>query len=89
MLSQEEKEALNAIDLSNPSLDGKDLIKATGIFLLFILIFAPKIYLSSQIYYLSRDIAKFQHHLELLQEENRTLKQDLEDFKFQQILRME
>lgn len=89
MLSQEEKDALNSLNLSNTDLNGKDLIKATLIFLLFIFIFAPKIHLSAQIYYLSRDIAKSQHHLELLQEENRTLKQDLEDFKFQQILRME
>lgn len=89
MLTQEEKDELESINLSNPNLDGKDLIKATGVFLFFVLFFAPKIYLSAQIYYLSRDIAKSQHHLELLQEENRTLKQDLEDFKFQQIIRME
>lgn len=89
MLSQEEKDELNSLNLSNTNLNGRDLIWATFIFLGFIVVFAPKIYIASQIYYLSRDIAKSQHHLELLQEENRTLKQDLEDFKFQQILRME
>lgn len=89
MLSQEEKDELNSLNLSNNALDGRDLIKAVLIFLLFVIVFAPKIYVSAQIYYLSRDIAKAEHHLELLQEENRTLKQDLEDFKFQQILRME
>lgn len=89
MLSQEERDELNSLNLNNTNLNGKDLLKALWIFLGFIAVFAPKIYLSSQIYYLSRDIAKSQHHLELLEEENRTLKQDLEDFKFQQILRME
>lgn len=89
MLSQEERDELNSLNLNNTNLNGKDLLKALWIFLGFIAVFAPKIYLSSQIYYLSRDIAKSQHHLELLEEENRTLKQDLEDFKFQQIFRME
>lgn len=89
MLSQEERDELNSLNLNNTNLNGRDLIKALLIFLGFIAVLAPKIYLSSQIYYLSRDIAKSQHHLELLEEENRTLKQDLEDFKFQQIFRME
>lgn len=89
MLSQEERDELNSLNLNNTNLNGKDLLKALWIFLGFIAVFAPKIYLSGQIYYLSRDIAKSQHHLELLEEENRTLKQDLEDFKFQQIFRME
>lgn len=89
MLSREERDELNSLNLNNTNLNGKDLLKALWIFLGFIAVFAPKIYLSSQIYYLSRDISKSQHHLELLEEENRTLKQDLEDFKFQQIFRME
>ncbi|RDU69004.1 hypothetical protein [Helicobacter brantae] len=89
MLSQEERDELNSLNLNNTNLNGRDLIWATFIFLGFIIIFAPKIYLSSKIYYLSRDISKSQHHLELLEEENRTLKRDLEDFKFQQIFRME
>ncbi|ANV98721.1 hypothetical protein BBW65_01275 [Helicobacter enhydrae] len=59
-------------------------------FCFFALIFClPKIYLTSQIYYLSRNIIKTENHLILLQEENRHLKKELEDFKFQQILNME
>ena len=89
MLSQEEKDELNSLNLNNTNLNGRDLIRAILFFVGSVIVFAPKIYLSSQIYYLSRDIAKSQHHLELLEEENRTLKRDLEDFKFQQVFRME
>lgn len=88
-LSQEEKDALLLCNVSHDKINGKDLIWALVIFLVIFLITAPKIYFSGQIYYLSRDIAKIDSHLELLQEENKKLKQELEDFRFQQILRMD
>lgn len=88
-LTQNEKDHLGNLSLASTKLDGKDLIKALFIFLCFFIVFAPKIYLSGQIYYLSCDIAKINNHLELLEEENKHLKQELEDFRFQQNLRME
>lgn len=89
-LSQIEKDELSFTPpTKTEKLDGKDLIWALFLFLGVFCVFAPKIYLSGQIYYLSRDIAKIDSHLELLQEENKNLKQELEDFRFQQLLRME
>ncbi|MCE3047594.1 hypothetical protein [Helicobacter kayseriensis] len=88
-LSQNEKDALTSISSDSGKINGKDLVWALIIFLLIFCVFAPKIYVSGQIYYISRDIAKIDSHLELLQEENKNLRQELEDFKFQQILRMD
>lgn len=89
MLSEKEKEDLLASLPETKIIDGKDLIRALMIFLVFFVIFVPKIYLSSEIYYLSRDITKIKNRLDLLKEENRMLKKNLEDFKFQQVLRMD
>lgn len=88
-LTQDEKDNLNALNFNSTKLDGRDLIKALFIFLCLFIVFAPKIYVSGQIYYLSCDITKIGGHLELLEEENKHLKQELEDFRFQQNLRME
>ena len=48
-----------------------------GLFLYF-----PKIYLRSNIYYISKDINKLYAHYISLQEENTFLAQQLEDMKF-------
>lgn len=88
-VTQAEKDKLNALDFPSTKLDGRDLIKALVIFLCLFVVFAPKIYVSGQIYYLSYDMTKINNYLELLEEENRHLKQELEDFRFQQHLRME
>ena len=52
--------------------------------LLFIALFLyfPKIYLRSNIYYISKDINKLYAHYISLQEENTFLSQQLEDMKF-------
>lgn len=88
-LSQDEKDELICIQSAPEKINGKDLIRALLIFLIFFCLFAPKIYVSGQIYYLSRDITKIDNQLELLKEENKNLRQEREDLKFQQLLRME
>jgi cell division protein FtsL len=45
-------------------------------------LFFPKIYLRSNIYYISKDINKLYAHYISLQEENTFLAQQLEDMKF-------
>ena len=50
--------------------------------ILLLLLFIPKIYLRSNIYYLSKDINKLYAHYISLKEENKLLKQQLEDAKF-------
>lgn len=89
-LSQDEKEELSHLSYTqDESISGKDLLRGFFIIFMIFCVFAPKVYVSNQIYYLSRDIAKTSYHLDLLNEENKNLKQELEDFRFQQILRME
>lgn len=45
-------------------------------------IFVPKIYLRNNIYYISKDINKLYSHYISLKEENKFLRQQLEDAKF-------
>ena len=51
------------------------------IFVAFLLIL-PKIYIKNQIYYMSRDISKLYGEYSILKEENRVLKQNLENIRF-------
>ena len=50
-------------------------------FVAFLLIL-PKIYIKNQIYYMSRDISKLYGEYSILKEENRVLKQNLENIRF-------
>jgi cell division protein FtsL len=51
--------------------------------LTFIAMFAfPKIYITQQIYYKSRDIAKLKHEYETLKEENKIISASVESIKF-------
>lgn len=52
------------------------------IFITALVLYLPKIYLSNNIYYLSKDINKLARHHTSLKEENRFLIQQLEDMKF-------
>ncbi len=51
------------------------------IFVAFLIIL-PKIYIKNQIYYMSRDINKLYSEYSILSEENRVLKQNLENMRF-------
>ena len=46
------------------------------------MLFVPKIYLTNNIYYVSKDINKLYAHYTSLKEENKFLAQQLEDMKF-------
>lgn len=48
----------------------------------FLMLAFPKIYISQQIYYKSRDIAKLQNEYETLKEENRLISSSVEKIKF-------
>lgn len=52
-------------------------------FFLALLAFVPKIWLSSSIYYVSRDINKLQTQSDLLKEENRRLQNERENLRYQ------
>lgn len=65
------------------NLTAKNSVLIVFTLLLFALIlFFPKIYLRSNIYYISKDINRLYAHYISLQEENTFLVQQLEDMKF-------
>jgi cell division protein FtsL len=65
------------------NLTARNSIIIVFILLIFALIlYFPKIYLRSNIYYVSKDINKLYAHYISLQEENTFLAQQLEDMKF-------
>lgn len=54
-----------------------------SLILIFIMMFAfPKVYITQQIYYTSRDIAKLKHEHDTLQEENKIISASVEEIKF-------
>ncbi len=58
-------------------------LKVAGYIMLFVLIISvPKIYLSSNIYYLSKEIANLQTQYAMLIDENRRLKHDVESLRY-------
>jgi len=58
------------------------LLIALGSLLLALILFFPKIFLTNNIYYVSKDINKLYAHYISLKEENKFLAQQLEDMKF-------
>lgn len=85
-----EKEALNEIlsqestkDESPSGLKVSYLIAAYGALFAALLVCVPKIWLSSSIYYTSRDITKLQTQSDLLKEENKRLKNEREALRYQ------
>ena len=58
------------------------LIIVLSILIISITLFVPKIYLTNNIYYISKDINKLYANYMSLKEENRFLQQQLEDMKF-------
>lgn len=58
------------------------LVIVLAAFIISLVLFFPKIYLSNSIYYISKDINKLNAHYISLKEENRFLVQQLEDMKF-------
>ena len=59
-----------------------DLVLGLLLVTIALFVFLPKIYLANEIYYTSRDINKLLDQYEILKEENRLLKQRLEQEKF-------
>ena len=55
---------------------------ALGTLLLALILYFPKIYLTNNIYYVSKDINRLYAHYISLKEENKFLSQQLEDMKF-------
>jgi cell division protein FtsL len=69
--------------LNNNNLTFKSSLFIVLLFLILsFVLFFPKIYLRNNIYYISKDINRLYAHYISLKEENKFLKQQLEDTKF-------
>ena len=64
------------------NLDFRFLILVYMVMFVAFLLILPKIYIKNQIYYMSRDINKLYGEYSILKEENRVLKQNLENIRF-------
>ncbi|BCZ17028.1 hypothetical protein NHP190003_03100 [Helicobacter sp. NHP19-003] len=81
--TDKEREALFADNKEEQQ--GLSPLNLGGVFIIFLItlfVFAPKIYLSNNIYYLSRSIQKLQSQEELLQEEKHRLGLELEKQRY-------
>ena len=64
------------------NLDFRFLVLVYMIITVAFLLILPKIYIKNKIYYMSRDIHKLYSEYSILNEENRVLKQNLENIRF-------
>lgn len=64
------------------NLDFRFLLLVYMVMFVSFLLILPKIYIKNQIYYMSRDISKLYGEYSILKEENRVLKQNLENIRF-------
>ena len=64
------------------NLDFRFLLLVYMVMFVAFLLILPKIYIKNQIYYMSRDISKLYGEYSILKEENRVLKQNLENIRF-------
>ena len=64
------------------NLDFRFLLLVYMVMFVAFLVILPKIYIKNQIYYMSRDINKHYGEYSILKEENRVLKQNLENIRF-------
>ncbi|RAX57423.1 hypothetical protein CCZ01_06185 [Helicobacter monodelphidis] len=89
-VKREEKEQLlqeyDRYQEESNNLNLKSLITIFILLFLILALFAPKIYIRSNIYYASRNILHLQTQADALREENKHLKKQLEDVKFKYLI---
>ncbi|MRJ03183.1 MAG: hypothetical protein GXO19_02285 [Epsilonproteobacteria bacterium] len=75
-------EAYREYEESRQKIGFRELLLVTLIVAVILALFLPKVYLANEIYYTSRKINKLLDQYEILREENRLLKQRLEQQRF-------
>ncbi|MCE3036557.1 hypothetical protein LW135_01740 [Helicobacter sp. faydin-H20] len=86
-MEKESQALIDAIDAAEElhfvGLSPASLFLAFCIFISIVIFFSIKIFLVNHIYYSSREITKLQERYNLLYEENKFLKKELESLRFQ------
>lgn len=77
---------LEELEQKNKNIDVNFLLMMLLMLFFLVSLFAPKIYLREQIYLKSREINKLSSQLDSLIEENKALRQQLEDTKFKYLI---
>ena len=76
-------ESLEEKEVKKPSLGFKELRNGLLIVLFVLFFCVPKIYLTHNIYYLSKDIINLQTQYDILLDENKRLKHELEGMRYE------
>ncbi|CUU40760.1 MULTISPECIES: hypothetical protein [Helicobacter] len=76
-------ESLEEQEVKKPSLGFKELRNGLLIVLFVLFFCVPKIYLTNNIYYLSKDIINLQTQYDILLDENKRLKHELEGMRYE------
>ncbi|MDA3969059.1 hypothetical protein [Helicobacter ibis] len=81
-LTQEEKDSLLDTKENTVAFSSQTILIALSAMIIALVLFIPKIYIRNNIYYTSRNIIQLQTQLDSLNEENKHIKKQLEDIKF-------
>lgn len=87
-VDEKEREELNApiLEVKDRGLSLTQLRVGLLILGAIVLLFVPKIYLSSSIYYLSKELGSLQTQHDMLYEQNKTLKHNVEDLRYKYMI---
>lgn len=77
-------ELLKALEQSEQNLSPKSLLLVFLLFFIALILLLPKIYISNQIYYISRDISALQGQKDILVQERELLNLKIEKLRFEQ-----
>ena len=84
-LETDEKEEVLSLELNANEIPFKMVLLAFACMAAVLLLFTPKVYIRSNIYYTSRNIIQLQAQIDSLREENKFIKKQLEDIKFRNL----
>ena len=84
-LETDEKEEVLSLELNANEIPFKMVLVAFVCMAAVLLLFVPKVYIRSNIYYASRNMIQLQAQIDSLSEENKHIKKQLEDIKFRNL----
>lgn len=84
-LEADEKEEVLSLELNANEIPFKMVLVAFVCMAVVLLLFVPKVYIRSNIYYASRNMIQLQAQIDSLREENKFIKKQLEDIKFRNL----
>ena len=87
-LETDEKEEVLSLELNANEIPFKMVLVAFVCMAAVLLLFVPKVYIRSNIYYASRNMIQLQAQIDSLSEESKHIKKQLEDIKFKNLTQL-